>query len=148
MKVSFKQRLRRTVEAKITRDFAKFVFFKGIITILSYNSLELLTMRHEGLVFVTWGNSLITQIVEFFVLGHYVFNGREKSPELVRKQLGRFWAVVICLGWLEGQLMGYFLVGATPFFKAYVAAHIPTMTLRFLLDRYWVYRESLTPSSQ
>lgn len=144
---SFKQALRQAVGVKTWLQFAKFLAYKSAITVLSYQSLKQLTAEFTPHAGVVWANSLVTQIVEFLVLGHRVFNGHKKSSALARRQFFRFWIVVAFLGLLEGVIMGDLLSTGWQFLPAYIVGHIPTALMRFYLDRYWVFRESLTPSS-
>lgn len=143
---SFKQWLRRPVGAKTWLQLAKFIAYKSAITVLSFKALQQLTLEFGPSARVILANSLVTQIVEFLVLGNRVFNGHPKSRETVMRQFVKFWVVVVVLGYLEGRLMEHYLRQDYVFMNAYVFAHIPTFLLRFLFDRYWVFRESLPGS--
>ncbi len=139
---SLKEKLWRDIGPQLLK------FFSIKLPLTAISVLSLVTIRREfaGAFWAPWINSILTQIVEFWLLRNRVFRDPAKDWQTISKQLVIFWAWAALMATIEGIGMYYLEAKEWNYYLAYVLVHIPTGTLRFFGDRRFVFPRP-TPSS-
>lgn len=140
---SFAQRLRHEVGPQ----FLKYLALKIPLTALSVLSLVTIRREFAGAFWAPWVNSILTQVVEFWLMRNRVFRDPSKDKWTIAKQFTIFWAWAALMATIEGFNMRYLEVQEYNYLLAYAIAHIPTVLLRFFGDRKFVFPKQPPSSS-
>lgn len=129
-----RQGLRQLIDAWDTGRFIKFLLYK--LPIAGISVLSLWAMRQfMQMLWAGWINSLMFQIIEFWVLRAYVFNANGHGKQATAAQFALFWIWACTIAAYEGYAMRELEVREWHFLALFAVVHIPTPFLRFFGDQ-------------